>query len=31
MFIDAKSLRMSVVLDRKENPLKIKATTEVDV
>jgi hypothetical protein len=22
---------MSVVLDRKENPLKIKATTEVDV
>lgn len=31
MFIDDKSLRMSVVLDRKENPLKIKATTEVDV
>jgi hypothetical protein len=30
MFIDDKSLRMTVVLDRKENPLRIKATTEVD-
>lgn len=30
MFIDDNSLRMSVVLDRQENPLKIKATTEVD-
>jgi hypothetical protein len=31
MFIDDNSLRMSVILERSENPLKIKATTEVDV
>jgi hypothetical protein len=31
MFIDENSLRMSVVLERSENPLKIKTTTEVDV
>lgn len=31
MFIDDNSIRMSMVLDRLENPLRIKATTEVDV
>jgi hypothetical protein len=31
MFIDENSLRMSVVLERNETPLRIKATTEVDV
>lgn len=31
IFIDENSLRMTVVLDKQENPLKIKATTEVDM
>ncbi|MDD5769971.1 MAG: hypothetical protein PHE25_03310 [Candidatus Gracilibacteria bacterium] len=31
MFIDENSLRMTVVLEKKENPLKIKATTEIDM
>lgn len=31
MFIDENSLRMTVVLDKKENPLRVKATTEIDM
>jgi hypothetical protein len=31
MFIDENSLRMTVVLDKKENPLRLKATTEIDI
>lgn len=31
MFIDPNSLRMTVVLDKKENPLRVKATTEIDM
>lgn len=30
MGIDEKSLRVSMVIERKNNPLRIKATTEVD-
>jgi hypothetical protein len=31
MFIDENSLRMTIVLDKKENPLRLKATTEIDI
>lgn len=31
MFINEDSLRITVILEKEENPLKIKATTEVDM